>query len=96
MEEITFDHIQQAAARVRPHIHRTPVIEARGFNERAGVRAFFKCENLQRGGAFKLRGATNFLFSIPEAQIGRGVVAFSSGNHAQAVAIAVRRGIIQL
>ena len=54
----------------------------------AGLSAFFKCENLQRGGAFKIRGAANFLFSIPAGEIGRGVVAFSSGNHAQAVAIA--------
>ena len=57
------------------------------LDRQAGVEIFFKCENLQRGGAFKIRGAANFLFSIPKADIGRGVVAFSSGNHAQAVAI---------
>jgi threonine dehydratase len=54
------------------------------------VRAFFKCENFQRGGAFKIRGAANFVFSIPQQDLARGVVAFSSGNHAQAVAIAAR------
>ena len=56
----------------------------------AGVTTFFKCENLQKGGAFKIRGASNFIYSIPEADRGRGVVAFSSGNHAQAVAIAAQ------
>ncbi len=85
---VTFSDVQQAAERIRPHIHRTPVMHSRLFDEAAGRRVFFKCENLQRGGAFKLRGAANFLLSIPDADIGRGVVAFSSGNHAQAVAIA--------
>jgi threonine dehydratase len=61
---------------------------SKSFNRQAGVEAFFKCENLQRGGAFKIRGAANFVYSIPKADLARGVVAFSSGNHAQAVAIA--------
>ena len=56
----------------------------------AGVTAFFKCENLQKGGAFKIRGASNFIFSIPKDQLSKGVVAHSSGNHAQAVAIAAQ------
>jgi threonine dehydratase len=85
---VTFDDIQQAADRIRPHIHRTPVMTSRTFDKHSAVKTFFKCENLQRGGAFKLRGAVNFIQSIPLSDIGRGVVAFSSGNHAQAVAIA--------
>ncbi|MBI4907025.1 MAG: pyridoxal-phosphate dependent enzyme [Acidobacteria bacterium] len=85
---ITFHDIELAAERIRPHVHRTPVMSSRLFDQAAGRRVYFKCENLQRGGAFKLRGATNFLFSIPDADVARGVVAFSSGNHAQAVAIA--------
>lgn len=63
---------------------------SRSVDARAGAAVFFKCENLQRGGSFKLRGASNFLLSIPKADLPRGVVAFSSGNHAQAVAIAAR------
>ena len=63
---------------------------SRSFDAAAGVEAHFKCENLQRGGAFKIRGASNFIFSIPREDLARGVVAYSSGNHAQAVAIAAR------
>ncbi len=85
---VTFADIEAAAARIAPHVKRTPVLTSDWFDERAGIRTFFKAENLQRGGAFKLRGAANFVLSIPDADIGRGVVAFSSGNHAQAVAIA--------
>ena len=85
---VTLEDIRAAADRIRPIAHRTPVMTSRSFNERTGVQGFFKCENLQRGGAFKLRGAANFLYSIPKADLPRGVVTFSSGNHAQAVAIA--------
>jgi threonine dehydratase len=85
---MTLDDIRRAAERIGPIAHRTPVMTSRTFNALAGVEAFFKCENLQRGGAFKIRGAANFIFSISEADRARGVVAFSSGNHAQAVAIA--------
>ncbi len=63
---------------------------SRSFDAHAGVTAFFKCENLQTGGAFKIRGAANFVYSIPKEAVGRGVVAYSSGNHAQAVAIAAQ------
>lgn len=63
---------------------------SRGADERAGAAVHFKCENFQRGGSFKIRGAANRIFSIPPADLPRGVVAFSSGNHAQAVAIAAR------
>ena len=69
---------------------RTPVLTCAGFDARAGVRAFFKCENLQRGGAFKIRGASNLILSLSAGELARGVVAYSSGNHAQAVAIAAK------
>jgi threonine dehydratase len=82
--------IRSAAARIAPLIHRTPVLTSRLFNEAAGIECFFKCENFQRGGAFKIRGAANLLLSLTEGERSRGVVAFSSGNHAQAVAIAAR------
>lgn len=80
--------IFQAAERIRPIAHRTPVLTCRSFDEAAGVTAFFKCENFQRGGSFKIRGASNFIYSLTPDQLRRGVVAYSSGNHAQAVAIA--------
>lgn len=82
------EEIQAAAKRIQSIAHRTPALTSQAFDQRAGVRAYFKCENFQRGGAFKIRGAANFIYSIPKAELGRGVVAFSSGNHAQAVAIA--------
>jgi len=80
--------VRAAAQRIRPIAHRTPVLTSHLFDQAAGLACFFKCENFQRGGAFKIRGAANFLFSIPEQDRARGVAAFSSGNHAQAVAIA--------
>jgi threonine dehydratase len=89
-EQVTFDDIRRAAARIAPIAGRTPVMTSRSFDRESGVQAFFKCENLQRGGAFKIRGAANFVFSIPKPDLARGVVAFSSGNHAQAVAIAAK------
>jgi threonine dehydratase len=89
-EEVTFEQIERAADRIRTIAHRTPVMTSRGFDAQAGVTAFFKCENFQIGGAFKIRGASNFIFSIPKDQLERGVVAYSSGNHAQAVAIAAQ------
>ena len=87
---VTFDDIRRAAERIRPIAKRTPVMSSRSFDTQSGVQAFFKCENLQTGGAFKIRGASNFIFSIPAADLPRGVVAYSSGNHAQAVAIAAK------
>ena len=86
--EIQLSDIRQAAERVRPIAHRTPVFTARSFDAIAGAQVFFKCENFQRGGAFKIRGAANFVYSIPKDRLGCGVVSYSSGNHAQAVAIA--------
>jgi len=90
VDRIKPEHIREAADRIRPIAHRTPVQASRSFDTEAGVRARFKCENFQRGGAFKIRGASNFIFSIPRENLSRGVVAYSSGNHAQAVAIAAR------
>jgi threonine dehydratase len=87
---LTLDTIRLAEARIRPLVHRTPVVTSRTFDETSGRRVFFKCENFQRAGAFKMRGATNRILSLGEGERARGVVAFSSGNHAQAVALAAR------
>ena len=88
--EVTYDDICRASERIRPIVKRTPVMTSRGFNERAGFKAFLKCENFQTGGAFKIRGASNLILSLPSGELARGVVAFSSGNHAIAVSIAAR------
>jgi threonine dehydratase len=82
--------VRTAAERIRPLAKRTPVMTSASFNTEAGASAFFKCENLQTGGAFKIRGASNLILSLPKDTVSRGVVAYSSGNHAQAVAIAAR------
>jgi threonine dehydratase len=87
---ITAADVVQAADRIRAVVRHTPVMTSRSVDARAGATVFLKCENLQRTGSFKLRGASNFLLSIPEVERARGVVAFSSGNHAQAVALAAR------
>ncbi|MFN7914841.1 MAG: threo-3-hydroxy-L-aspartate ammonia-lyase [Vicinamibacterales bacterium] len=86
----TFDDVEQAAHRIDGVAHRTPVVTSRTVDQRTGASVFFKCETLQRGGAFKFRGAYNALSKLDEPQRRRGVVAFSSGNHAQAVALAGR------
>lgn len=86
-QAVSFDDIILAAERIGELVHKTPVLSSRLFDERAGTRALFKCENLQRGGAFKIRGALNFLLQLNKEERKRGVVTFSSGNHAQAVAI---------
>ena len=85
---LTFELIKEAAARIAGRVHRTPVVTSRSFNELTGREVFFKCENLQRAGAFKARGATNKIQSLNEDEKQRGVIAVSSGNHAQAVALA--------
>jgi threonine dehydratase len=82
--------VRAAAERIRPLARRTPVFTSSGFDIAAKKRVFFKCENMQKGGAFKIRGAANLILSLPPAALARGVVAYSSGNHAQAVAIAAR------
>ncbi len=84
------DQIRDAALRIRPYIHRTPLLPSRSLSERAGVEIRLKCENLQRAGSFKIRGAMNALLQLPPEQRQHGVVAFSSGNHAQGVALAAR------
>lgn len=91
---IDWKTIKEAHERIRPRIHRTPVLTSKSLDEVAGARLFFKCENLQKTGSFKIRGATNAIFSLSEEEARRGVVTHSSGNHAAAVACAARwRGI---
>jgi threonine dehydratase len=85
---LTLDLIRQAQERLAGRIHRTPVVTSNSFNKVAGCEVFFKCENLQRAGAFKIRGATNKILSLTDDEKKRGVIAVSSGNHAQAVALA--------
>jgi threonine dehydratase len=80
----------ETRSRIAPVSQRTPVLTSDGFNRTAGVRTFFKCENLQKGGSFKIRGASNFIFSLSSEERNRGIVSYSSGNHAQAVAITAR------
>jgi threonine dehydratase len=92
---LTLQLIKDAAARIHGRVHRTPVVTSRLFNQVTGKEVFFKCENLQRAGAFKIRGATNKIRSLTEAEQQRGVAAFSSGNHAQAVALASREAGIR-
>ncbi len=87
---LTFENILEARHRIGARVHRTPVLTSRAFDERAGRSVFFKCENMQRAGVFKMRGATNKILSLNEDERRRGVVAFSSGNHAQSVALAAR------
>jgi threonine dehydratase len=92
---LTIALIKEAAARIAGRIHRTPVLTSRSLNEATGKEVFFKCENLQRAGAFKIRGATNKILSLTNEEKRRGVAAFSSGNHAQAVALASREAGIR-
>ena len=87
---LTFDDIQTAAVRLKGHAHRTPVITSRTLDAMLGAQVFMKAENLQRMGAFKFRGGYNAVNALSDAQRARGVVAFSSGNHAQAVALAAQ------
>ncbi|MGA2215005.1 MAG: pyridoxal-phosphate dependent enzyme [Bryobacteraceae bacterium] len=85
---IQFSDVQSAAERMRHIVRRTPVFTSRTLDALTGASILFKCENFQRGGAFKIRGAANFVLSIPKDQLEHGVVTYSSGNHGQAVAIA--------
>ncbi len=90
----TFAEIQGAHERIRPHIHRTPVFSSAFLSGELGAEVVFKCENLQKAGAFKSRGACNAVFSLSEEEAGRGVITHSSGNHAAALARAAGlRGI---
>jgi threonine dehydratase len=91
---ITLEDIRTAHARIAPHIHRTPVLTSTSLDEISGAQLFFKCENLQKTGSFKIRGATNAVFSLTDEQAKNGVAAPSSGNHAAALSQAARwRGI---
>jgi threonine dehydratase len=86
--------IVEAHARIAPRIHRTPVLTSKSLNAMVGAQVFFKCENLQKTGSFKIRGATNAIFSLNEQEIAHGIVTQSSGNHGAAVACAAAwRGI---
>ena len=87
---LSIDDVEAAARRLRDRIHRTPVITCQSFDDVSGYKVFFKCENLQRAGSFKIRGALNKVLSLSPADRVRGVVAYSSGNHAQGVALAAR------
>lgn len=90
----TLDDIRAAARRIEPHAHRTPVLTNESLNEKVGAQVYLKCENLQKIGAFKFRGACNAVFSLADEEAARGVCTHSSGNHAQALALAARlRGI---
>lgn len=90
----TLDDIRAAAGRIRPFLHLTPVLTCAALDRLAGATLFFKCENFQKGGAFKARGATNAVFSLSNEEAARGVATHSSGNHAAALALAAkRRGI---
>ena len=90
----TFADIEKAHDRIRPYIHRTPVLSSQSINQIVGAELFFKCENLQKVGAFKFRGACNSVFSLTPEEAKNGVCTHSSGNHAAALALAARmRGI---
>jgi threonine dehydratase len=91
---VTIDDVRAAQERISSHIHRTPVIHSRLLDQRVGCEAFFKCENLQKVGAFKARGALNAVLGLSEADAARGVATHSSGNHGAALAMAAGvRGI---
>ena len=91
---VGIDDVRAAAARIAPFAHRTPVMTCATLDEMAGRHLFFKCENFQKIGAFKFRGACNAIMQLPDEVATCGVVTHSSGNHAQAVALAARlRGV---
>ncbi len=90
----TYDDVVAAHARIAPYIHRTPVLTSSHFNALTGAELFFKCENFQKAGAFKVRGASNAVFGLSEEEAVRGVCTHSSGNHALSLSYAAgRRGI---
>src|SRR5512135_3000615 len=90
----TLDDIRAAARRIKPYIHRTPVLTNESLNKKVSAKVYLKCENLQKVGAFKFRGACNAVFSLRDEEAARGVCTHSSGNHAQALALAARiRGV---
>jgi threonine dehydratase len=88
--EITRQHIEQAHERIRPFIHETPVLTSKTLNAISGAELFFKCENFQKIGAFKIRGGMNAVLSLPVEKRKKGIATHSSGNHAQAIALAAK------
>jgi threonine dehydratase len=91
---VTLAHIHQARERIKPYAHRTPVLTCESLNQQVNAQVFLKCENMQKVGAFKFRGACNAVYSLTDEEAVHGVVTHSSGNHAQALALAARmRGI---
>jgi threonine dehydratase len=91
---VTLDDVRAAAERIAPHVHRTPVFRSRSIDEVGGAELYLKCENLQRAGSFKARGAHNAVWSLAADAAGRGVATHSSGNHAAALALAAHgRGV---
>ncbi len=91
---VSIEDIQQAAQRIKPYIHRTPILTNESLNQQVGAQVFLKCENFQKVGAFKFRGASNAVWSLSKEEARRGVITHSSGNHAQALALAARmRGV---
>ncbi len=88
--EPTIEDIREASQRIQPFVHRTPVLTCSTLNEMCDAEIFFKCENFQKVGAFKIRGATNAVFSLSDEKATRGVATHSSGNHAAALALAAR------
>ncbi|MCV3273115.1 beta-hydroxyaspartate dehydratase BhcB [Roseobacter sinensis] len=92
--DLTIDHVYAAHDRIKPYIHRTPVLTSSYFNALTGAELFFKCENFQKAGAFKVRGASNAVFGLSDAMAEKGVATHSSGNHALSLSYAAgRRGI---
>jgi threonine dehydratase len=90
----TFEDVQQARERIRPHVHRTPVLTSSFFDTLSGAELFFKCENFQKAGVFKVRGASNAVFGLDDTAAAKGVASHSSGNHALSLSYAAgRRGI---
>ena len=90
-KEPTIKEIKEAYDRIRPYIHRTPVLTCSALNRMCNAELFFKCENFQKVGAFKTRGATNTVFSLSDQEASKGVATHSSGNHAAALSLAARR-----
>ena len=88
--EITKQHIEEAHERIKPFIHKTPVLTSKTLDQISGAEIFFKCENFQKIGAFKIRGGMNAVLSLPEEKRKKGIATHSSGNHAQAIAYAAR------
>src|SRR6185436_314606 len=91
---VSISDIQRAAEKIKPYAHRTPVLTNESLNQHVGAQVYLKCENMQKVGAFKFRGACNAVYSLSDEEAKRGVCTHSSGNHAQALALAARlRGI---